>query len=296
LGIDDRTYQHLAHTIDTVYHCATRMNHLETYAATKAANVESSKALVKLATEHRPKLINFISTLDVFSAETGGSERRVSEHTSIDDEKHRSSQGYLASKWVSEKIFMLASSRGIPSNIFRLGLIWADTQLGRYDELQREHRILKTCLLSGYGIQDYHYEVPPTPVDYAARAVVSLANEHPQGKGVFHISSPDQMCEGVFERCNAIAGTSLKLLPLYHWTREIERLYRQGRALPIVPLIEQAFGLEEAAFYAREALESRKPRFDCTRTDAALESAGITAPVLNDELLKTCVENLMRTL
>jgi amino acid adenylation domain-containing protein/thioester reductase-like protein len=296
LGIDDRTYQHLAHTIDTVYHCATRMNHLETYAATKAANVESSKALVQLATEHRPKLINFISTLDVFSAETGGSERRVSEHTSIDNEKHRSSQGYLASKWVSEKIFMLASSRGIPNNIFRLGLIWADTQSGRYDELQREHRILKTCLLSGYGIQDYHYEVPPTPVDYAARAIVSLANEHPQGNGVFHISSPDQMREGVFERCNAIAGTSLELLPLYHWTREIERLYRQGRALPIVPLIEQAFGLEEAAFYAREALESRKPRFDCTRTDVALESAGITAPVLNDELLKTCVENLMRTL
>jgi amino acid adenylation domain-containing protein/thioester reductase-like protein len=293
LGIDAQTYQHLAHTIDTVYHCATRMNHLETYAATKAANVESSQTLVRFATEQRPKVINFISTLDVFSAETGGISRSVSEHSSIDAEKHRKSQGYVASKWVSEKIFMLANERGIACNIFRLGLTWADTKLGRYDELQREYRLLKTCLLSGYGIQDYHYEVPPTPVDYAARAVVFLANQHADGKGIFHVSSPDQMREGVFERCNAVAGTSLELLPLYRWTREIERLYGEGQAMPIVPLIEQAFGLDEASFYEREQLETRKPRFDCTRTIAALDQAGITAPVLNDDLLKTCVRSLL---
>jgi hypothetical protein len=159
--------------------------------------------------------------------------------------------------------------------------------------LQREYRILKTCLLSGLGIQDYHYEVPPTPVDYAARAVVFLANQNPNGKGIFHISSSDQMSAGVFERCNAAAGASLELLPLYQWTREIERLYNQGQPMPIVPLIEQAFRLDQAAFYEREQLESRKPRFDCTLTHATLDLAGINAPVLNDELLKTCVQSLL---
>jgi len=293
LGIETETYEHLAQSIDTVYHCATRMNHLETYAASKAANVESSRTLVRFATEHRPKLINFISTLDVFSAETGGTSRKVHEHSAIDHEQHRHSQGYVASKWVSEKIFMFASERGIACNIFRLGLIWADTRQGRYDELQREHRILQTCLLSGYGIQGYRYEVPPTPVDYAARAVVCLANANPGGKGIFHISSPNQMEEGVFERCNAVAGTALELLPLYRWTREIQRLYSQGRSLPIVPLIEQSFGLDEASFHERERLESRKPNFDCSRTHAALEDAGVTAPLLDDDLLKTCVQNVL---
>jgi hypothetical protein len=36
-----------------------------------------------------------------------------------------------------------------------------------------------------------------------------------------------------------------------------------GQSLPIVPLIEQSFGLAEAVFYQREQQESRKPRFDC---------------------------------
>ena len=174
-----------------------------------------------------------------------------------------------------------------------MGLIWADTKLGRYDELQREHRILQTCLMSGYGIQDYRYEVPPTPVDHAARAVVSLAAANPDGRGVFHISSPQGMQAGVFERCNAIAGTSLELLPLHRWTREIERLYRQGQSMPIVPLIEQSFGLDEASFHERERLETRKPHFDCTRTYAALDAAGIEAPVLDDELLRACIQRLL---
>ena len=105
------------------------------------------------------------------------------EHSSIDGERHRASQGYVASKWVSEKIFMHAAERGIACNIFRLGLIWADTALGRYDELQREHRLLQSCLASGYGIQDFRYETPPTAVDYAARAIVALAMQNPHGRG-----------------------------------------------------------------------------------------------------------------
>lgn len=292
LGIDEATYEHLAQTIDVVYHCATQMNHLETYSASKAANVDASKVLARFASQRRPKLINFISTLDVFSAETGGADRRVHEHSSIDAEKHRASQGYVASKWVSEKIFMLAAERGIACNIFRLGLIWADTTLGRYDELQREHRLLQSCLASGYGIQDYRYETPPTAVDYAARSIVALAMRNPHGRGIFHISATDSMEEGLFERCNAVAGTSLTLLPRYQWTGVIERLHAQGESLPIVPLIEHSFGLAEAEFYRREHQESRKPNFDCSRTHAALESIGIAAPKLHDGLLRACVDRM----
>lgn len=292
LGMDQARYEHLGKTIDAVYHCATQMNHLESYSASKAANVESSKELVRLAAQWRPKLINFISTLDVFSADTGGTDRQVSERSPIDLERHRGSQGYVASKWVSEKIFMLAAERGIAINIFRLGLIWADTRLGRYDERQREQRLLQSCLASGYGIQDFHYETPPTAVDYAARAIVALAEQNPYGHGIFHISATDQMGEGVFERCNAVAGTSLTLLPRYQWTGVVESLHTQGRSLPIVPLVEQSFGLTETEFYQREERESRKPRFDCSLTHAALELADIVPPALNDELLRACVKRM----
>ena len=171
-------------------------------------------------------------------------------------------------------------------------LIWADTELGRYDELQRKHRLLQTCLLSGYGIKDFHYDTPPTAVDFAARAIVTLAKQSPKGRGIFHIAATDQMQEGVFERCNAIAGTSLTLLPRYQWTESIRQLHDGGQSLPIVPLIEQSFGLSEQAFYERERHESGKARFDCSLSQSMLRNVGIVAPVLNDDLLRMCLQRL----
>ena len=69
------------------------------------------------------------------------------EPSSIDHERHLHSRGYAASKWVGEKLLLTAGERGIPCNIFGWGLVWADSQQGRYDELQREYRIIKSCLL-----------------------------------------------------------------------------------------------------------------------------------------------------
>lgn len=293
LGINESAYRVLCQDIDTIYHCATSMNHLETYGMAKAANVGGAKELLKIATRHRPKLVNYISTLGVFSTSSVGSPRIITEMTSIDEEQHRISRGYVASKWVGEKIFMMASERGIPCNIFRLGLIWADTQQGRYDPLQRGYRVLKSCLISGYGIENYHYESAPTPVDYAARAISLLAKRHSQGRGIFHISSSGQMTEGLFELCNAIANTSLKLMSFYHWIREMRRLHLAGRTLPAVPLIEYAFSMDEVSFREQQrATESTKLRFDCARTHRELEEYSIVAPVLEDGLLRLCLDRM----
>lgn len=295
LGIDEVTWRLLCRKVDSIYHCATSMNHLETYAMAKAANVDSVREVLAFATQDRPKLVNYVSTLGVFAASALEPLRVVDERTPIDHEKHWKTSGYTASKWVAEKIFMEAARRGIACNIFRLGLVWADTQLGRFDELQHVYRVLKTCLLSGYGIENYHYPMPPTPVDYVARAIVRLARR-PRGQpGIFHLSSPTQMEEGVFERCNAIAGTRLELLPYYDWVCAIKRLHRSGQSLPAVPLIEYAFSMDEASFQAhqRSARSAANIRFDCSATQRELARAGIVAPVLNDEMLRVCLQSML---
>jgi thioester reductase-like protein len=293
-GLDATTYAMLSKNIDSIYHCATSMNHLETFELARPANVEAIGDLLRLATNQRPKVVNYISTLSVFTPSSEDATRTVSEETPIDHELHRSSAGYAASKWVAEKIIMLASDRGIPCNIFRLGLIWADTEQGRYDELQRVYRILKSCLISGLGIQNYRFDIAPTPVDYAARAIVLLAERHPNGGGIFHISSSEQKVDGIFERCNEIADTSLQLIPYYDWIQEMKRLHGQGHSLPAVPLIQFAFTMEEAAFYEWQRARRRAGiRFDLTRTHGELEQAGLVAPALNDEMLNACVHAMI---
>jgi amino acid adenylation domain-containing protein/thioester reductase-like protein len=292
LGVDDTTYENLCHDIDSIYHCATSMNHLETYAMAKPANVGAAWELLRMATHGKQKLINYISTLSVFSTLGIDAPRVVDEKSSIDHERHLTSQGYAASKWVAEKIFLTAGERGIPCNVFRLGLVWADTQEGRYDELQREDRVFKSCLMSGLGIRNYRYDMPPTPVDYVARAVVLLGSRHKWGKGIFHISSSVQYSDGLFERCNEIAGTSLKLLPLYEWTREVKRLHDEGVSLPVVPLLQFAFSMDQESFdsYQSHIISGgARTHFDCDRTHRELEESGIVAPTVDDDMLRRYV-------
>jgi myxalamid-type nonribosomal peptide synthetase MxaA len=294
LGVDRVTYELLCQNIDSIVHCGTSMNHLETYAMAKAANVDAARELLKLATLQRPKLVNHISTLGIFRSDPSLASRMVSETSSIDQEKHWSSQGYVASKWVSEKIFMTAAERGIPCNIFRVGLVWPDTQQGRYDELQYGYRMLKSCLLSGYGIQNYRDEMTPTPVDFTARAIAFLANRLAKGLGIFHISSTNRKIERLFERCNEIAGTKLELKSFYDWIGELRRLHYAGRSLPAVPLLEFAFSMDEQSFLERRRLiQAAGTYYDCSRTHRELEQAGIVAPELDDALLKLLLESML---
>jgi amino acid adenylation domain-containing protein/thioester reductase-like protein len=294
LGLNERTYDALTRQVHTIYHCATSMNHLETYTTARQANVEGAKELLRFAVHHRDKLVNYISTLGVFTPQAPADTRVVNELSRIETEMHPKSSGYVASKWVAEKLFMTARDRGIPCNIFRVGLVWADSEQGRYDELQREYRILKSSLLSGCGILNYRYGLPPTPVDYVARAIVSLSRRHNEGDGTFHLSGETALEEGVFEVCNEIPGISLRLLPLYDWICEMKRLHYRGQSLPVVPLIEHNFVLDRQSFYEQERrLNTMTTTYDSGRTRSELIVDDIPTPAFNRDLLRASLEDML---
>jgi thioester reductase-like protein len=234
-----------------------------------------------------------VSSLAVFAGGGVLEGRVVNEVTQIDQERHPQSGGYEASKWVAEKLFLLASERGIACNIFRLGLIGPDTKFGRYDERQREYRILKSWFLSGYGVQDYRYEMPLTPVDYAARAVTHLASKHANGKGIFHICALPTAIGDLFTVCNEVGGLSLVQRPYFDWIREIKRLHAEGRSLPAVPLVQFAFQMDERSFREHhDRRERSRPIYECQRTQHELELANIPTPTFDDAALKKLIDRM----
>ena len=293
LGVDEEIYLQLAEQVDRIYHCATSMNHLESYEMAKPANVGGITELLRLATLKNPMLLNHVSTLSVFGRSS--QKRVVSEDSAIDNERHPRSEGYAASKWVGEKLVMEATRRGVPCNIFRLGLVWADSAQGRYDELQREYRLIKSGLLSGYGIRDYRYDMPPTPVDYITRAIVFLGERHREGSEVFHLSASRQAVNGgVFERLSHVTGADLDLKPHFEWVSHIKRLHDSGRTLPVVPLIQPTFSMDEDEFHKYQQIyNSGDTRFECDHTQRELDQAGIVAPVFDDALLDKFVTDLL---
>lgn len=293
LGVDAATYRKLCDEIETIYNCATSMNHLETYAAAKIANVQGLEELLRLTTLGSQKVLQHVSTLSVFSPIGGDPHRVVNEISPIDDEKHRVSQGYLASKWVGEKLVMTAAERGIPCNIFRLGLIWADGAMGRYDELQHVYRIIQSSLITGFGIRRFEWDFVPTPVDLTARAVVRLGTRHRTGGRIFHIESAGEMLSNVFERCNEVADTGLELLSFFDWIAEIKRLRDRGRLLSALPVVDFAFSMTEQELTDRQAsAEARSVRRDCARTHRELDDVGVPMQVDNNALLRRCVEDM----
>jgi myxalamid-type nonribosomal peptide synthetase MxaA len=293
LGLRDDAYEVLAATVDSIYHCAASMNHLETYEMARPANVDATRSLLEFAVHGRPKLVNYISTLGVFGDHGAGGCRVVTEDTPIDRERHLASAGYSASKWVSEKLLMIASERGVACNIMRLGLVWADSRHGRYDPLQREYRLFKSCLLSGLAIQNYEYDAAPLPVDHVARAIVCLGSRHANGGGIFHLASPAEPVGHVFEHCNAQANTSLELLTHHEWICAMRDRHWAGWSLPIVPLIEFAFSMTGAEFWQEQRrAKAARLRADCTKTRIELESAGVLVPCWDEALLERCITDM----
>ena len=293
LGMECAVYQALSEEIDTIYHCATSMNHLETYWMAKSTNVGGALELARFAATGQLKLVNVISTLSVFRSEESGKLHVVEEMSPLEHEQHGVSEGYAASKWVSEKLFLLATERGIPCNVFRLGLVWADSAEGRYDEFQREDRLFRSCLLSGVGIKRYQFEMVPTPVDHVAEAIVFLAKRYPQGGGLFHISSSAETIGGTFERCHEMGYGPLRLLDFPEWVGEMRRLHLNGNTLPIVPLIEHLFSMGAERIQKEQVRsEARQPRIQCARTYGELLLGEIFPPVFDERLLRKYLRNL----
>ncbi len=291
LGLCESDYQTVVRNAISIFHCGASVNHLESYNAAKAANVLATNELLKIASREVIKQFHHISTLGIFSRNDQGGLRVVTEETPIERERHRASDGYAASKWVAEGIVVKARESGVPCNIFRLGLLWADSQQGRFDERQHVYRLIKSCLLAGCGIEDFYYDPDPVPVDYAARAIVALAARS-HGKGdTYHITSVGRTPGGLFEKCNQLLESPLKLMPFYDWTRELKRLHEGGYALPMVPLIEFAFSMNRQEFLHHLHLEEQSQlRVSGQRTSRELRDLGIFPPPSCVDLLGVCIE------
>ncbi|WKB55884.1 thioester reductase domain-containing protein [Eleftheria terrae] len=295
LGLGEDRYRTLCREVDVVYHNGTSMNHLESFEMARSANVDGVVALLRLACSDRPKTFNYVSTLGIFSPE-GRSGRHVFDEASpIDAERHLAAQGYTTSKWVGEQLVHLAARRGVPCKVFRLGLVTGDSEAGRYDELQSFYRLLKSCLLMGSAFDNFRYDLVITPVDYVARALAHLGLRRPADSEVFHLSTMQvtPMPE-VFHLINRLTETPLQLGRHAEWIQALRSRYEQGEVLPIVPVVQWMMTKDEAglARLARER-EAVTLVYDCSRTHAELQAAGIELPPFTEALFRRYLEGML---
>lgn len=296
LGMDDQTYASLSQEVGVIFHSAVSMNHLESFDMAYQANIGGLVELLRLATQGTNKILNFASTLNVFSpiAQTG--HRVVNETSSIQGEQHIAEQGYVASKWVGEEMVNLAVARGVACNIFRLGLITADSKLARYDELQAFYRLFKSSVQMGMAFEDVHGDIQLTPVDYTAKALAHLGLAHHPTENIFHLSAMKGLSRRDFiAQLNIHLPQPMALVTHRQWLQEARRRYQQGETLPITPLIQDTMmSSDEELDNLYQSLDEATIGYDSHRTLERLAQQDITLPATDSNWYRLFVESLKK--
>ena len=193
-------YENLAKNVDTVINCAASVKHYGSYKYFYEVNVESVKRLIDFCKDANAKLIH-TSTLSVSGNSFGDEfDGYISEK-----EKHFYESSlyigqpldnvYARSKFEAEKAVLDAIADGLKANIMRMGNLTNRFSDGKFQKnyesnafLQRVKGIIELGKVPDYLIKEGLYS-EFTPIDEAAKAVMTITRHFNAEQTVFHINS-----------------------------------------------------------------------------------------------------------
>jgi amino acid adenylation domain-containing protein/thioester reductase-like protein len=237
LGISAQHFQQLASKIDVIYHNGAFVNLIYPYSALRAANVLGTQEILRLASQIKTKPVHFISTLDVFqSSAYAGAEKWLEQDELTQCQGLYS--GYAQSKWVAEKLVMAAHDRGIPTCIYRPGMIVGHRQTGvsKTDDLMS--RLIKGFIQLG-SAPDIDLNMNLTPVDYVSRAIVQLSSQPHRLGQAFHLVNPYRLSLLELVDCMQAIGYSVQQVPYSQWQSALATLPAENALSPLRFLFAQ---------------------------------------------------------
>lgn len=172
LGLDPGTWERLATEIDAVYHGGARVNHAEPYRRLKAANVDGTREVLRFARDRRTKPVHFLSTAGVPVDDEAAPAVRLAPLSA-----ERWITGYAASKWVAECLVERSARQGVPTRVYRLGLVGGHSVTGAYQLKDSVWHLVRAAALLGTA-PDLPVPGPTVsflPVDLVSAEIVRLS-------------------------------------------------------------------------------------------------------------------------
>ncbi|PSJ30105.1 hypothetical protein B7P34_03670 [Streptosporangium nondiastaticum] len=283
LGLTGERFAALADRIEVIYHNGARVNIVDSYARLKAANVLGTQEVVRLAATARVKPLHYVS-----SSAAGVGRGRTPD---VVREDHRvapecvASNGYVATKWVAEKLVRAARERGVPAVIYRPSRVSGHTGTGACttgDALWTMVRaIIELRAAPDRTVREgKRFDVDLVPVDHVAGAIVHLSrqpepeSEPEPGVKVFHVTNPEPLGFDALIDCLRRLGYDIASLSYEEWKNLL--LGAADAQASLAPAALLAQGLQVGAV---------SPRYDRSNTERGLKGSGIACPVVGDELV-----------
>lgn len=276
MGLSDEAFAALADAVDSVYHAAALLNFVHPYEAFKPANVRGTREVVRLACTGRASALHHISTTAFFILnDHGGKPHAIPEEASL--ELGRDCYGgYAQSKWVAERLVAAARDRGLPVNVYRLGLVTSHGETGAAHVGDIYTRMLRGFIeMQSAPTLDITLDV--APVDYIGKAVVGLSRSGELGR-TFHLVRPGsptlaQIIEGLRSFGYPIADRENEV-----WKRELRERVSRDRQHPLALLLP--FFTEPHPPHDKTLFEMHegRPRVDAMQTTHQVAQTSVTLP------------------
>ncbi|MFG2987480.1 amino acid adenylation domain-containing protein [Streptomyces sp. NPDC048258] len=277
LGLAPGRFDELARTADAVYHCGAAVNLAHSYAQLKAANVDATAELLRLAARHRTVALHHISTVGVLATPPGGDPLVHPDAPLPGPDLLR--HGYAQSKWVAEKLLEQAAERGLPVTVHRPTRIAADTTTGICQPSDYFWLLLKACIEAGMAptVDDPVFDL--VPVDHVRSVVVALSRRPDSLGRTFHIAADRRLRLSTAVKWLRALGHPIADSDAAAWTAHIET-HRFPTGLALLSTVRS--GADETAL-----------RYDTTPTRTLLPQA--TPPPLTPDLFAASVHHFTRS-
>jgi amino acid adenylation domain-containing protein/thioester reductase-like protein len=279
-GMDNLEFQQLASQIDLIYHNGAFVNLLYPYAALRDTNVIGTQEILRLASQVKLKPVHFISTLDVFQ-----SAHYAQLEVCLEDDHFplsgKPESGYAQSKWVAEKLVKTANERGIPTCIYRPGMIIGDSQTGISNTEDQIGMLIKGLIQLG-NAPNLALLMHLTPVDYVSQAIVHLGQQRSAWGKAFHLTNSQSLSLGQLVQAIESQGYQLQLTSYDQWLKILlaQHLGQDNALNSLIPLLT---GPSEAYSNYLEVLNLGK--VNCQNTIAGLMGTAIDCPQLDSARL-----------
>ncbi|WP_280430867.1 non-ribosomal peptide synthetase [Nocardia brasiliensis] len=284
-GLSDTEHAWLADRIDVIYHNGARVNHLEHYSRLRAANVEGTREVLRLATTRRLKPVHFVSTVNtVISAAPGAS---VYEHTRLAADE-LPGQGYISSKWAAEQLILQAAERGVPARVYRPGLVSGDLQVGINSPDDSFWNMIRAAVILGVAPDVGAASIALVPVTYVARAIVEISLS-PATATAYHLVNEEPVPIRTLFDCLRRHG-----LPIETATFDDVRRRLAEQAHTRFQTGDDSL-VRAALLGGNFATTPPDLVIDATNTARALADSAITCHPIDDHALDTYITAFLRT-
>jgi thioester reductase-like protein len=282
-GLAAPAFAALAQQIDGIWHCGAQVKWTYPYRALKAANVQGTHEVLRLACHGRATPVHFISTVGVFSSPHD--DRAAALEDDALEESGALTMGYAQSKWIAEKLVRQAGARGLPVTVYRPATA-GHSQSGVYNAHDHLPLLIKGCIQLGCAPQ-LDMVVQVAPIDYVSKAMVWLAGQPGAAGQTYHLVNPHTLLwPELVERIGAL-GFPLPLVAYDEWQARLAEQVRTAH--------DQALYGMAPFFAAGGSPLARLPRFDCGQTQAALAPSALVCPPLDGELLNVYFDYFVRS-